>query len=72
MNFGATLLGEEITLVSLRGMFSTWVKSTTASPHSYVMVTLHGRFKGKTGLRWHCLPLAVNNYSKITYKLWIG
>ena len=72
ISFGAALQGEEVTLVSLKGMLSTWVESTTASPYPCVMVTLHGGFKEETGLRWHCLPLAVDNYSKIPYKLWIG
>ena len=54
ISFGATLRGEEFALISLKGMLSTWVESTTASPHPYVMVTLHGRFKRETGLHWHC------------------
>jgi hypothetical protein len=72
ISFGATLRGEEITLVSLKGMLSTWLEYTNASPHPFVMVTLHGHFKGETGLQWHCLPLAVHNHSQIPYKLWIG
>ena len=55
--FGVALRGEEITMVSLKGMLDTWLECTTlVDPH--IMVTLHGRFKGETGLRWHCLPLA--------------
>jgi hypothetical protein len=72
ISFGAALRGEEIALVSLKGMLSTWLESTSAIPHPYVMVTFHGRFKGETGLRWHCLPLSIQNHSNIPYKLWIG
>ncbi|KAL3788512.1 hypothetical protein HJC23_006550 [Cyclotella cryptica] len=36
------------------------------------MVTLHGRFKGETGLRWHCLPLAADTSSGLPNKLWLG
>jgi len=53
-------------------MLATWLECTNASPHPFVMVTLHGHFKGETGLQWHCLPLAVHNHSQIPYKLWIG
>ena len=68
--FGVALRGEEITMVSLKGVLETWLECTTAEdPH--IMVTLHGRFKGETGLRWHCLPLALNNASKIPYKRWL-
>ena len=50
MAFGVALRGEEITMVSLKGMLDTWLECTTAdNPH--IKVTLHGRFKGETGLR---------------------
>jgi len=72
ISFGAALWGVEIMLVSLKGMLSTWLECTIDSPYPFVMVTLHGCFKGETGLRWHCLPLAIYNHSSIPYKLWIG
>jgi hypothetical protein len=72
ISFGAALWGEEISLVSLKGMLSTWLECTTALPHPHIMVTLHGRFKGETGLRWHCLPLSIQNASGLPYKLWIA
>ena len=70
ISYGVALRGEEIAMVSLKGMLDTWLEGTTAhDPH--IMVTLHGHFKGETGLRWHCLPLALNNASNIPYKKWI-
>jgi hypothetical protein len=69
--FGATLQGKEIYLVSLKGMLSTWLEYTTSSPHPHIM-TLHGRFKGETGLRWHCLSISIHNTCSLPYKIWIA
>jgi hypothetical protein len=52
IGFRVALRGEEIPLVSLRGMLETWMEATTAQPIPHIMITLHGRFKGETGLRW--------------------
>ena len=68
MEFGAVLRGEEVHLVSLAGMLSFWEECTTsATPH--IMVTLKGRFKGETGHRWQCVPIAVHNRTGIPFKL---
>jgi hypothetical protein len=72
ISFGTALRGEEVTLVSLRGMLETWEECTEAHPDPFVMITLHGRFKGETGLRWHCLPLAIHTKSGLPVKKWIG
>jgi hypothetical protein len=72
ISFRAALQGKEISLVSFKSMLSTWLECTTALPHHNIMVTLHGWFKGETGLRWHCLPLSIQNASGIPYKLWIA
>ena len=72
ISFGTALRGEEVTLVSLRGMLETWEECIEASPHPYIMVTLHGRFMGETGLRWHCLPLSIHTQSSLPFKRWIG
>jgi hypothetical protein len=71
IGFGVALRGEEIPLVSLKGMLDTWVECTTAQPSPHMMVTLHGRFKGETGLCWHCLPLSVDTASGLPNKRWI-
>jgi hypothetical protein len=72
IGFGTALRGEEIPLVSLKGMLDTWVESTSSQPTPHIMITLHGRFKGETGLRWHCLPLSVQTASGLPNKKWIG
>jgi hypothetical protein len=72
ISFGTALRGEEVTLVSLRGMLETWEECTESKPHPYIMITLHGRFKGETGLRWHCLPLSIHTRSGLPFKKWIG
>ena len=48
--FGAGLRGEEIPLVSLRGILHFWDK-TRLDPDPFIMITLFGRFKGETGHR---------------------
>ena len=70
--FGVSLQGEEILLMSLRGMLDTWLESTTALSHPYVMITLHRCIKDKTGLRWPCLPLTIHTNSGLPIKKWIS
>ena len=36
------------------------------------MITLYGRFKGKTGFMWHCLPISDLSTSKIPFRKWIA
>lgn len=36
------------------------------------MVTLKGKFKGETGLRWHCVPISLEGPSGIPFKLWLA
>ena len=40
--FGVSLQGEEILLMSLRGMLDTWLESMMALSHPHVMFALHG------------------------------
>jgi hypothetical protein len=71
LEFGAALRGEEVPLTSLKGMVTFWEEATQASsPH--VMVTLKGRFKGEAGHRWHCVPIAIENRSRIPFKRWLA
>jgi hypothetical protein len=71
IGFGAGLRGEEVPLTSLKGLLSFW-DETRADPDPYIMVTLYGRFKGETGYRWHCLPIADRTRSGLPNRLWIG
>jgi hypothetical protein len=65
------LRGEEVPLISLAGMLKYWEATRThAVPH--VMMTLHGRFKGETGERWHLLPIADETRTKLPVRKWFG
>ena len=69
--FGAGLRGEEVPLLSLEGLLYFWVE-TKEEADPYIMLTLRGRFKGETGLRWHCLPLSDQTKSGIPHRRWLG
>ena len=69
--FGAGLRGEEVPLVSLKGLLTFW-EETQSDPDPFIMATLYERFKEKTGYRWHCLPVCDNNRSGIPFRKWIG
>ena len=42
----------------------------TAHPH--IIIGLFGRFKGKEGHRWHCLPISDATRSGIRARAWIS
>jgi hypothetical protein len=65
------LRGEEVPLLSLKGLLHFWNESLKHSP-PYIMLTLHGRFKGETGLRWHCLPIPIRTRSKLPIWKWFN
>ena len=68
---GAGLRGEEVPLLSLKGLRDFWVE-TRDDPEPFIMATLYGRFKGETGYRWHCLPICDSSRSGIPRRLWVG
>ena len=69
MEFCGDLRGEEVTLLSLKGLMTFW-HSTVSAEVPYVMLTLHGSFKGETGLRWHCIPIPIRTKSKLPVLKW--
>lgn len=71
MEFCGDLRGEEVPLLSLAGILQFWEDSTKAA-QPFIMLTLHGRFKGETGLRWHCIPIPVHTKSKLPNLKWIS
>ena len=71
IGFGAGSQGEEILLVSLKGLLLYWDR-TWADLDPFIMVTLFGRFKGETGHMWHYLPVCDRNRSGIPFRKWIG
>lgn len=65
------LRGEEVPLLSLKGMLTFWEETRLhRTPH--VMMALKGRFKGETGERWHLLPVADETRTRVPGRLWFG
>ena len=58
-------------LTSPKGILSFW-DETRSGQDPYITVTLYGRFKGETGYRWHCLPIADRTCSGLPNRLWLG
>ena len=71
IGFGAGLRGEEILLISLKGLLFFW-DETKSEADPYIMITLHGRFKGETGFCWNYLPVSDQTRSDIPLQIWIG
>jgi hypothetical protein len=65
------LRGEEGLLISLAGMLKYW-EATRTHANSHIMMTLHGRFKGETGERWHLLPVADETRTHLPVQKWFG
>ena len=65
------LRGEEIPLVSLRGMLHFW-NAGAQDPEPFIMTTLRGRFKGENDERWHVLPIPDATRSRLPARKWIG
>ncbi len=70
MTYCGNLRGEEVPLVSLLGMKTCWEDSINA-PEPYIMLTLHGRFKGENQLRWHCIPIPIHTKTSLPIMKWI-
>lgn len=68
IGFGASLRGEEIPLVSIRGMLSCWPETRESG---YVMVALRGKFKTEDNERWHMVPIVDVTKSGIEVRKWI-
>ena len=71
IGFGCSLRGEEVPLVSLRGILKFWDETQTGED-PYIMIALYGRFKGETGYRWHCLPISDRSRSRLPFRKWIS
>ncbi|KAL7521108.1 hypothetical protein ACHAWX_005798 [Stephanocyclus meneghinianus] len=69
MTFCGNLQGEEVPLASLTGMQTLWEDSIN-SPEPFIMVTLHGRFKGENNLRWHCIPIPKQTQLDLPTLMW--
>jgi hypothetical protein len=72
IDFGVGLRGEEVPLVSLKGLLHFWAETQMGDPHErYMMITLSGRFKGEVDSRWHLIPIRNQTHSNIPFQLWM-
>ena len=70
MEFCGNLRGEEVPRLSLSGFLTFWEETTTATT-PYIMLTLHGKFKGEGEHRWHCIPIPVHTRTGLPNLKWI-
>lgn len=71
MEFCCNLRGEEVPRLSLSGLLTFW-EETIVAPEPYVMLTLHGRFKGDGEIhRWHCIPIPIHTRTGLRIMKWI-
>ena len=68
IGFVASLRGEEVPLVSIKGLRAFW---TETLPKRFVMLTLRGRFKGEDNLKWHLVPVVDVTSSGIRVRRWV-
>ena len=71
IGFCISLRGEEVPLVALEGLLAFW-KDTMEHSVPHIMITLKGKFKGESNLRWHCVPIADISKSGIPTRRWIS
>lgn len=70
--FCGALRGEEVPLICLKGLLVFWVETTTTVINPHVVLTLHSKFKGESGVRWHCIPIACMTRSGLLVKKWFA
>jgi hypothetical protein len=72
VSFCAALRGEEVSLVSLTGLLTFWEETTRSLSLPHILLTLHGQFKGESGVRWHCIPIALTTRSGLPVGKWLA
>ena len=65
------LRGEEVPLVSLKGLLHFWDETANAD-RPFIMTTLYGKFKGEVDHRWHCLPIPDQTRTNVPARKWIS
>ncbi len=68
IGFCASLRGEEVPLISLKGLRQYWRETMS---HKFLMITLRGKFKGEHNLRWHMVPIVDETRSGIQVRKWV-
>jgi hypothetical protein len=57
MAYCLALWGKEVVKMDIAGFLTYYETGMNHATHPHVMIPLLGRFKGKTGERWHLLPI---------------
>jgi len=70
--FYGSLRVEEVPLISLKGLLAFWVETAMTVSNTHIVLTLHRRFKGESGVRWHCIPIACLTRSGLQVKKWFA
>jgi hypothetical protein len=39
---------------------------------AHILLTLHGKFEGESGVRWHCIPIALKTRSDLPVGKWMA
>jgi hypothetical protein len=71
LNFCLGLRGKEVVKIDIGGFFTYFEVGRTHGEHPHVMVPLLGRFKGKTGKRWHLLPIVWKTHLGLKVGVWV-
>lgn len=71
-SFFAALRGEEVVRIDVGSMRKYWKESTNSNEHPHVPLMLAGRFKGETGDKVFCQPLAPKSKSGVDILLWFS
>ena len=70
--FGTGLRGEEVPLVSLKGLLNFWMEMRRGNnDERYMMISLPGRFKGEVDSLWHMVSICDKTQSNIPFRLWM-
>ena len=70
--FCGSLRGEEVPLISQKGLLTFWDETTITVSNPHIILTLHGRFKGESGVCWHCIPIACLARLGLQVKKWFA
>ena len=70
--FGTGLQGEEVPLVSLKGLLNFWMETRNGDHNErHMMMMLSGRFKREVDSSWHMVPISNKTRSNIPFRLWM-
>ena len=68
IGFCASLRGEEVPLVSMKGLLTFWEETME---RGFIMLALRGLFKGENNLKWHLVPVVDVTSSGLRVRRWV-